>query len=51
MEFIQNLLKLFNELFKDAFVFEPLLYLFIGLCVFVMIVCIFESFIRGYYHK
>ena len=51
MEFIKEILKLFNELFIMGLSFEPFIYLFVCVCLILMIVCLIQAFLKGSYTK
>lgn len=51
MDFIKTILLLFNDLFVSALKFDFIILFFTCVCVVCMVICIFQSYLKGYYHK
>lgn len=51
MDYIKNIINLFNEIFSCALKFEPVILLFLGVIVVCMVFHIAELFMKGKYKR
>lgn len=51
MDYIKNIINLFNEIILNSLKFEPVILLFLGVIVVCMVFHIAEMFIKGKYKR